>query len=89
MDTGNIPAETAAIFGMFFDGTPVSCRTVSTGGDADDFRETLITETASGGRYVIKLAENDFTCPEKIAMRQRTADLCIAGRPERRKYPCR
>lgn len=36
MDTGNIPAETAAIFGMFFDGTPVSCRTVSTGGDAPE-----------------------------------------------------
>ena len=71
MDTGNIPAETAAIFGMFFDGTPVSCRSVSTGRDAADFRDRLITETASGRRYVIKLAENDFTFPEKTAMWQR------------------
>lgn len=36
MDTGSIPAEAAAIFGMFFDGMPVSCRTVSTGRDAPE-----------------------------------------------------
>ncbi len=62
------------IFDLFFDGTPVSVRTINTSIDDNDFRETVIVTTESGERYVIKLADNDFTFPEKIRMWQRTAE---------------
>ena len=60
------------IYSLFFDGTCVSVQTINTSRDEHDFRETLIVTASSGDRYVIKLADNDFTFPKKIAMWQRT-----------------
>ena len=71
-------SEISGIFSLFFDGAPVSYRQISTGTGETDRRLTLIADTAEGGRYVIKLADNDFTFPEKIKMWQRTAEEYLA-----------
>ncbi len=65
-------SETEAIYRSFFDGTPVSVQTIDTSRDENDFRVTFIFGTASGEKCVIKLADNDFTFPEKIKVWQRT-----------------
>ena len=65
--------EMNAIFRMFFDDAPASFKTVNTSVQDSDFRETVIVQTESGGKYVVKLADNDFTFPGKIGMWQRTA----------------
>ena len=66
--------ELENVFSLFFDETPTVLRTIDTSLDEADFRMTFIVETASGGKYVIKLADNDFTFPEKIAVWQRTVE---------------
>ncbi len=63
-----------SVFSLFFDETPVSVRTIDTSRDDADFRITFIAETDTGARYVLKLADNDFTFPEKIAVWQRTVE---------------
>ena len=79
MDKWEKPSnEIITIFDLFFDGTPTSVRLINTSRDNKDFRETAIIETASGERYVIKFADNDFTFPEKISMWQRTVEEYIA-----------
>ncbi|MBR3129167.1 MAG: hypothetical protein IKF65_01435 [Clostridia bacterium] len=62
------------IFALFFDETPVAVRTIDTGRGEDDFRVTFIVETDAGNKVVLKLADNDFTFPEKIAVWQRTVE---------------
>ncbi len=66
--------EMKRIFALFFDETPVAVRTIDTGRGEDDFRLTFITETDAGNKYVLKIADNDFTFPEKIAVWQRTVE---------------
>ena len=66
--------EIKEIFALFFDGEPVSVQTIDTSHGEEDFRMTFFVKTDSGGRYVLKLADNDFTFPEKIAVWQRTAE---------------
>ncbi len=66
--------ELKKIFRLFFDEAPASFRTLITSRDSSDFRETVIAAAGSGKKYVIKLADNDFTFPEKIAMWRRTAE---------------
>ncbi len=66
--------EIAGIFSMFFDGAAVSARHIDTGRGEADFRAAFIIETADGGKAVLKLADNDFTFPEKIAVWQRTVE---------------
>ncbi len=66
--------ETAEICRLFFDGPPRSFETISTSRGDDDFRETIIVDGGAGGRYVLKLADNDFTFPGKIAVWRRTAE---------------
>lgn len=66
--------EIKKVFSLFFDDTPVKARLIDTSRGDADFRATFIIETASGNRYVLKLADNDFTFPEKIAVWQRTAE---------------
>lgn len=79
MDKWEKPSnEIITIFDLFFDGIPTSVRLINTSRDDKDFRETAIIETASGERYVIKLADNEFTFPEKIRMWQRTVEEYIA-----------
>ncbi|MCR5753938.1 MAG: phosphotransferase [Acetatifactor sp.] len=69
-----INAETEGIFHRFFDEIPTAVQFIDTGRGDSDFRETMIVETESGEKYVIKLADNDFTFPERINMWKRTAE---------------
>lgn len=61
------------IFQLFFDEQAVSFETINTSRGELDQRITVIALTASENKYVIKLADNDFTFPDKIRMWQRTA----------------
>ena len=73
MDDQKKPAaDTESIFHLFFDDALRSCQNINTSRDDSDFRETIIAETVSGNKRVIKLADNDFTFPEKIKVWQRT-----------------
>ena len=62
------------IFALFFDDAPTEVRVIDTGRGEDDFRVTFIVETDAGNKVVLKLADNDFTFPEKIAVWQRTVE---------------
>ena len=62
------------VFSLFFDDTPITDHLIdSSRGDAD-FRAAFIIETASGRKHVLKIADNDFTFPEKISVWQRTVE---------------
>ena len=60
------------IYSLFFDDEPVSYTFIDTGRSDRDFRRTFIITVKGGGKRVIKLADNDFTFPERIAVWQRT-----------------
>lgn len=67
MDKWTIPTdEITLIFSLFFDDTLISCQVINTSRGDSDFRETIIAKTVSGSKWVIKLADNDFTFPDKI-----------------------
>lgn len=65
--------ELRNVFSSFFTGAPAAARLIDTSRGDSDFRATFIVETDLGTKYVLKLAENDFTFPEKIAVWERTA----------------
>ena len=73
-DTNELDRELVDIFRLFFDEQPVSFDIIDTGRSETDFRNAVIVSTAEGNRYVLKLSDNDFTFPEKIAMWKRTAE---------------
>lgn len=64
--------ELIRIFAQFFDAVPIRMHTIDTSRGDDDFRTTVIIETGDGSKYVLKLAENDFTVPERIIIWERT-----------------
>ena len=66
--------EIKNIVSLFFDDAPTALREIDTSRGDADFRVTVLVDTASGGKYVVKLADNDFTFPEKIAVWQRTVE---------------
>ena len=66
--------EIKNVFSLFFDDTPITDHLIDTSRGDADFRATFIIETAVGSKYVLKLADNDFTFPEKISVWQRTAE---------------
>ncbi len=66
--------EIKRLFVLFFDGMPHLVELFDTSRDDADFRVTCIVETDSAGKYVLKLADNDFTFPEKITVWQRTVE---------------
>lgn len=66
--------EIKNIFSLFFDDTPVTAHMIDTSRGETDFRATFIVETALGKKLVLKLADNDFTFPEKISVWQRTVE---------------
>lgn len=66
--------EITKIFSLFFDEPPIEVRTIETSRDEDDFRTAVVVNTEAGNKYVLKLAENDFTFPEKIDVWRRTAE---------------
>lgn len=61
------------IFSLFYDVEPICFEIINTSRSDADFREVIIARDNSGRRYVIKIADNDFTFPEKIDMWRRTA----------------
>ena len=67
-------AEIEKLFALFFDDTPIAVQRIDTSRGDADFRATFIVEIASGGKFVLKLADNDFTFPGKIAVWQRTVE---------------
>ncbi len=64
--------ELKRAFSLFFDDDPASVQTIDTSRGDTDYRSTFIIETDTGIRHVLKLADNDFTFPEKITVWQRT-----------------
>ena len=66
--------EIAKVFSLFLDEVPAAVQTLDTSHGEEDFRGTFIIETESGNKYVLKLADNDFTFSEKIAVWQRTVE---------------
>ncbi len=72
--------EFKTVFSLFFNETPTKMRLIDTSRGEIDYRVTFIVETDEGNKHVIKLAENDFTFPEKIAVWQRTVEeYCRLG----------
>lgn len=63
--------ELQAIVALFFDGKATIQNTVNTSHGEHDFREAVFLQTESGDNFVVKLADNDFTFPQKIQMWQR------------------
>ena len=79
MDNWTLPTdEITLIFSLFFDDTLISCQVINTSRGDSDFRETIIAKTGSGSKWVIKLADNDFTFPDKIKVWQRTVSEYLA-----------
>ena len=66
--------EIKNIFSLFSDDTPLALREIDTSRGDADFRAAFIVEAAGGTKLVLKLADNDFTFPEKIAVWQRTVE---------------
>ena len=66
--------EIAKVFSLFLDEVPAAVQPLDTSHGEEDFRGTFIIETEAGNKYVLKLADNDFTFPEKIAVWQRTVE---------------
>ena len=67
-------AALEGILRLFFDGAAAPYQVINTSRDEADFRETVLVETEAGRRFVLKLADNDFTTPARIGMWQRTAE---------------
>lgn len=65
------------VFQLFFDDKPLTFEIKDTSRSETDFREVVIAELETGEKAVIKLADNDFTFPEKIKMWQRTVEEYI------------
>lgn len=66
--------EQDSIFRLFYDSEPISFETINTSRGDSDFREVIIVKTAADEKYIIKLADNDFTFPDKISMWRRTVE---------------
>nr|MCR5203985.1 hypothetical protein [Lachnospiraceae bacterium] len=62
------------ILKIFFDQSAKNITILDTRDDDDDFREAIRIDLENGERYVLKLAANDFTFPDRIRMWGRTAD---------------
>ena len=69
-----IDPEIAGLYARFFDGIPVSAERVDTSRGEADIRNTFLITADTGEKYVLKLASNDFTFPEKIRVWQRTVE---------------
>ena len=74
LDNTPIDPILADLFHRFFDGTPVSAVIIDTSRGDADFRHTVIVTDKEGAKHVLKLADNDFTFPEKMRMWQRTVE---------------
>lgn len=61
------------IINLFFNKPVVSCEIKNTSHGEIDFREAMIVQLVSGEKFVIKLADNSFTFPDRIRMWQKCA----------------
>lgn len=61
------------VFKLFYDVEAISFEIINTSHGDFDFREAIIATDKNEKNYIIKLADNDFTFPEKITMWQRTS----------------
>ena len=66
--------ELVHVFRLFFEDMPVRFEVRNTSHGGGDFREAVLAEWETGERYVIKLADNDFTFAEKIEAWKRSAE---------------
>lgn len=66
--------ELLDIFRLFYNDVPSSFEIINTSRDDEDFRETVIAEFETGEKSILKLADNDFTFPEKIKVWRRTSE---------------
>ena len=73
-DNMMIPQETADIFALFYNSAPRSTEIIDTSRGEADFRKVILATLENGERAVIKLSDNDFTSPERIAVWQRTIE---------------
>ena len=72
--------EIEKIWNCFSDKIPKEIQILDTGEFQDDFREAISITLENEERYVLKLAANEFTFPERIAMWARTAsEYCSLG----------
>ena len=72
--------ELTDVIGLFFDGSPIVIEIKNTSHGENDFREAIMIRLESGDRYVIKLADNDFTFVEKVKVWQRCSkEYCKLG----------
>lgn len=60
--------ELSDIFALFSDDDPVSFEIIDSSRSETDFRHVIIAVSANGTKSILKLADNDFTFPEKIKM---------------------
>ena len=74
MNSGMTEMEQNSIFKLFYDSEPISFETINTSHGDSDFREVVIANTAFDEKYIRKLADNDFTFPDKINMWRRTVE---------------
>lgn len=73
-EIGTKEQELQAIVTLFFDGNATIRKIINTSHGEHDFREAVFVQTESGENFVIKLADNDFTFPEKVQMWQRCSE---------------
>ncbi len=63
-----------SVFELFFDEYPIEFEIKNTSHGENDFREVILAQLESGSRYVIKLADNDFTFADKIKVWKRCSE---------------
>ena len=73
-EIGTEEQELQVIVALFFDGKTTIQNTINTSHGEHDFREAVFVQTESSENFVIKLADNDFTFPEKVQMWQRCSE---------------
>lgn len=66
--------ELLDIFRLFYNDVPSSFEIINTSRGNEDFRETVIAEFETSEKSVLKLADNDFTFPEKIEVWRKTSE---------------
>ena len=74
LEAGMEISKIEEIISLFFDERAEIWDTKDTSHGEKDFREAVFIRTESGNKFVIKLADNDFTFAEKIKMWQRCAE---------------
>ncbi len=70
----DINQQVFEIVSLFYDIELISYDTINTSRNDSDFREVILVKDKDEKSYIIKLADNDFTFPQKIKMWKKTAE---------------